>query len=251
MNGAVRQRKIREMLESEEFLDLDVLSKRLDASESTVRRDLQALEAEGVLKRVYGGAMATETRDHTLDFAWQSAHMADEKRRIGSAAAKQIRDGETIILDGGSTVAEVARALTDRSLHVITNSLPIAEMFGDSRKVEVTLTGGFLYPRLRATLGPICEETLASVSADTLVMGIGGVTESGFSNNNSMVVGPQRKMIEACRRVIVVTDHTKFGHRSLIHVAPLDVADLVVTDASIHVEHVKWLRDNNVDVIVS
>ena len=251
MNGAVRQRKIREMLEGEEFLDLEALCKRLDASESTVRRDLAALEHEGVLRRVYGGAMAIEPRDQTLDFAWQSTHMTDEKRRIAAATAKLLRDNETVILDGGSTVAEVARALTDRSLHVITNSLPIAELFSDSRQVEVTLTGGYLYPRLRATLGPICEETLASVSADTLVMGIGGVTEAGFSNNNSLVVGPERKMIEACRRVIVVSDHTKFGHRSLLQVAPLDIADIVVSDSALKPEHQQMLRANNVEVILA
>lgn len=251
MSGAVRQRKIREMLEAEEFLDLETLCKRLEASESTVRRDLSALESEGVLKRVYGGAMATETRGHALDFAWQSTHMADEKRRIAAATAKLIGDNETVILDGGSTVAEVARALAGHHLHVITNSLPIAQIFSDSRQVEVTLTGGYLYPRLRATLGPLCEEMLSKVSGDTLVMGIGGVTAAGFSNSNTLVVGPERKMIEVSRRVIVVTDHTKFGRGSVIHVAPLDTADVVVSDAALAQEYRDMLQSNGVEVLLA
>jgi DeoR family transcriptional regulator, fructose operon transcriptional repressor len=251
MSAAVRQRRIREMLESEEFLDLETLCGRLGASESTVRRDLTALESEGVLKRVYGGAMAMQTRDHALDFAWQSTHMADEKRRIAAATAKLIGDNETVILDGGSTVVEVARALAEHPLHVITNSLPIAEIFSDSRRIEVTLTGGYLYPRLRATIGPLCEEMLGKVAADTLVMGIGGMTATGFSNNNTLVVGPELKMIEASRRVIVVADHTKFGHGSIIHLAPLDVADIVVSDTALAPEFQEMLRAKDVEVLLA
>jgi DeoR/GlpR family transcriptional regulator of sugar metabolism len=126
MNGAVRQKIIREMLEVEEFLDMERLKSALDASESTIRRDLAGLEGEGVLKRVYGGAMAIETKDHSLDFAWQSAHMTAEKRRIAAVAAALVEENQTVILDGGSTVAAVARELTGRSLHVITNSLPVS-----------------------------------------------------------------------------------------------------------------------------
>src|ERR1700719_4005127 len=100
MNGAIRLRIIREMLEVEEFLDMERLKLALDASESTIRRDLAGLEAEGVLKRVYGGAMAMHTGDHGLDFAWQSEHMAVEKRRIAAVAASLVEDNQTIILDG-------------------------------------------------------------------------------------------------------------------------------------------------------
>src|ERR1019366_6883926 len=134
MNGAVRQRKIREMLEVEEFLDMERLATALEASESTVRRDLAGLESEGVLKRVYGGAMAMQTKDHALDFAWQSEHMAAEKLRIATVAASLVQENQTVILDGGSTVAAVARQLADRLLHVITNSLPIAEVLGGCRQ---------------------------------------------------------------------------------------------------------------------
>lgn len=242
MNGAVRQRRIREMLDVEEFLDLDTLCRRLDASESTVRRDLAALETEGVLRRVYGGAMAREPRDTAMDFALQSTHMAAEKKRIASLAASLVRNGDTVLLDGGSTVAAVARELAGRSLQVITNSLPIAEILSDSREVEVTLTGGYLYPRTRATLGPVCEDTLSKVSADLLIMGIAGITEDGFSNSNTLVVGPERRMIQASRKVVVVADHTKFGVPALIRVAPLSAAHLVISDTGLAAGYQNMLR---------
>jgi DeoR/GlpR family transcriptional regulator of sugar metabolism len=250
MKAAGRQLRIRELLDRQEFVDLETLCRELAASESSVRRDLIALEAAGILKRVYGGAMALQARDHDLDFEWQSSRMSEGKRRIGAIAAGLVEDGQTIILDGGSTTAAVARSLKNHSLHVITNSLPIADIFKEAREIEITLTGGYLYPRLRAMLGPICEQMLSHVNADLLIMGIAGITDEGFSNNNTLVVGPERKMIDCARRVIVVADHTKFGRGAVIHLAPLDVADVVVSDSALAIEHQEMLRSRGVEVLV-
>lgn len=252
MKAAARQMKVRQMLESQEFVDYQSLRRTLQASESSIRRDLIALEAGGVLKRVYGGAMAAQaSNSHLLDFDFQSTRMAEEKMRIARVAAGLIEDGQTVILDGGSTVAALARELVDRSLHVMTNSLPIADVFADARQIELTLTGGFLYPRLRCTVGPLCEHMLGAVRADVLVMGIGGVTETGFSNNNTLVVGPERKMIDVSGRVIVLTDHTKFGRAAMIPVAPLEVADIVVSDAGLSSEHRAMLERQDVRVLLA
>ena len=251
MKAAGRQLRIRGLLESQEFIDLGTLCRELDASESSVRRDLIAIEKEGLLKRVYGGAMAVEARGHDLDFDWQSTRMAEEKRRIGAVAAGLIEDGQTVILDGGSTVACVARALKNRSLQAITNSLPIAELFNDSREIEVTLTGGYLYPRLRLMVGPLCEQMLSGITADVLIMGIGGVTEAGFSNSNTLVVSHERKMIEVARKVIVVADRTKFGRASMIHLAPLEVADIVVSDAALSPDDQDMLKAHGVEAMLA
>jgi DeoR/GlpR family transcriptional regulator of sugar metabolism len=195
--------------------------------------------------------MAIEARDHDLDFDWQSARMAEEKKRIAAIAAHLVEDGQTVILDGGSTVAAVARSLKNHSLHIVTNSLPIAEVFHESREVEVTLTGGYLYPRLRVMLGPLCEQMLGSVTADVLVMGIGGATEAGFSNNNALVVSHQRKMIEAARKVIIVADHTKFGRGAVIYLAPLDIADIVVSDIALAPGYQDLLHSYGAEVLLA
>jgi DeoR family fructose operon transcriptional repressor len=251
MNAAGRQMKIRQIIEAQEFADLDTLCQELEASESSVRRDLIALESDGVLRRVYGGAIAMQARDHVLDFDWQSTRMAEEKKRIAVAAAALIEDGQTVILDGGSTPAAVASELASRDLHVITNSLAIAEILHDARRIEVTLTGGYLYPRLRAMLGPICEQMLAGVSADVVVMGIGGVTEAGFSNSNTLVVGPERKMLEVSRKVIIVADHTKFGRKAVIPLAPLSAANVVVSDSGMDSNHQRMLREHGTQVLLA
>jgi DeoR family transcriptional regulator, fructose operon transcriptional repressor len=250
VNQAHRQIRIRELLEDREFVDLETLCRELGASESSVRRDLVQLETSGIVKRVHGGALAVQPRGHLLDYSWQRDRQADEKRRIGQRAAALIEDDRTVILDGGSTVAAVAEHLADRSLRVITNSIPIVRILRDSRNIDVTLTGGYLFPRLEIVLGPLCEHMLAAVAADVLVMGIGGVTAEGFSNNNTLLVGSERKMIEVSRTVIIVTDSSKFGRAAMTPLAPLDVADVLVTDANLPAEHRAMLESAGIDVVV-
>jgi DeoR family fructose operon transcriptional repressor len=237
------------MLEGQGFVDLTTLCRQLESSESTIRRDLIALQDEGVLKRVHGGAMAVRTiGPRGDDFAGHARRMVDEKRRIAAATAALIEDGQTLILDAGSTVAAVARELLERSLHVVTNSLPIAEILGEARRVDVTLTGGQLDSQFGVMLGPLCEQMLGSLAVDVAVMGIGGATEKGLSNANPLVVGSERKMIEVARKVIVVSDHTKFGRAALIPLAPLDVVDIVVSDTGLGAEHQDWLRAHDIEV---
>jgi DeoR family fructose operon transcriptional repressor len=243
--------RIRELLEDREFVDLETFCRELKRSESTVRRDLVALERQKVLKRVHGGALAAQPRGHLLDFDWQRRRQSDEKRRIGERAAALIDDDQTVILDGGSTVASVAEHLASRSLHAITNSLAIAQVLRNSRDIELTLTGGYLFPRLEIMLGPLCEHMLASVAADVLVMGIGGATAAGFTNNNTLLVGSERKMIEVSRKVIIVADSSKFGRAAMVPLAPLDVADIVVSDATLAPEHRAMLESANIEVVLA
>jgi DeoR/GlpR family transcriptional regulator of sugar metabolism len=230
MKAPERHLRILELFSSEEFIDSESLCQKLKASESSVRRDLIALERRGSLRRVHGGAVSLQSSESLQESVWQSNRYSAEKQRIGKATAELVEDGQTVILDGGSTVAEVARQLQGRSIQIITNSIPIAEIFYDSKTAEVTLTGGFLYPRLGVLLGPLCEQMLQSVAADVLIMGIGGITETGLSNSNSLIVGSERKMIEVSRRVIVVADHSKFGRSAMVHLATLEQVDLVVSD---------------------
>jgi DeoR family fructose operon transcriptional repressor len=251
VNAVRRQLRIRELLEGSDFVDLETLCRELETSESTVRRDLIALENLRVLKRVHGGALATQASNHLLDFAWQSTRRADEKRRIAQLSATLIGDAQTVILDGGSTVAAVAREIANRSLNVITNSLAIAEILKDARNIELTLTGGYLYPRLEVMLGPVCEHSLSGVAADVLIMGSGGITEQGLSNNNTLLVGSERKMIEVSRKVIIVCDHSKFGRAAMVPVAPLDVIDTVVSDAALAPEHRQMLQAKDIEVLLA
>jgi DeoR family transcriptional regulator, fructose operon transcriptional repressor len=252
MKAAERQLRIRQMIESRDFLALEALCLELDASESSVRRDLGILEQTGALKRVYGGAVSIQSLpNRAFDYAVESERLSQEKERIARRTAQLIEDGQTVILDGGSTVAAVARQLSAKALHIVTNSLPIAESLEPLRNIELTLTGGYLDPRLRVMLGPLCERTLDGIRADVVVMGIGGISEAGFSNNNTLVVGSEQKMIAVASRVIIVADHTKFGRLGMFPVAPLNSAHTVVTDIDVSPAFTEMLRRHGVTVLLA
>jgi DeoR family fructose operon transcriptional repressor len=251
MRAAERQIKIHHLIRTQEFIDAQTLASKLDVSESSLRRDLMELERQGLVRRVRGGAVSLQVQAESRGIRVAATRSREETQRIGRAAAALLEDGQTVIMDGGSTVGEVARQLLGHSLQLITNSILIAQIFSDSKSMELTLTGGYLYPRLGVLLGPICEEMLSRVAADVLVMGIGGITEAGLSNTNTLVVGSERKMIEVSRRVIVVADHSKFGRQAMAHLAPLEAVDTIVTDQNLPPRFEKLLAKYGVELIVA
>ena len=251
MKQAERQLQILEVLTKKDFVSIDELCSRLLTSPASVRRDLIELEQGGSLRRVHGGAISRQVRDEALDYQRLSASCQEEKRRIAQAAASQIQDGETVILAGGSTVAEVARCLFDRPLQIVTNSIPVAQVFWSCRQAEVTLTGGYLYPRLGIQLGPICERMVHTINADVAILGIMGISERGLSDGSALVMESIRAMIQVAERVIIVADHTKFGRNAMIPVATLDEIDTVVSDASLKNEYRQMLESHSVHCLIA
>jgi DeoR/GlpR family transcriptional regulator of sugar metabolism len=246
MKQAQRILDLRDLFAKQEFVSIEELCARFKSSKSSIRRDLIELEQKGVLRRVHGGAISLQARDEVMDFSHLSGSCHEEKTRIGQAAAALVEDGQSVILGGGSTVAEVARCLSERPIQIVTNSIPVAQVFWDSKQAEVILTGGYLYPRLGVQLGPICEKMLHNVSADILIMGIRGITKAGISDSNSLIVESLRAMIRAVRKVVIVADHTKFGRDALIRVASLDEIHQVVSDKELPRNFQRMLKAHNV-----
>ena len=251
MRQAQRQLKVQELFAKEEFMNFEDLCERFGASKSSIRRDLIELEQKGILRRVHGGAISLHTRDEVLDFNRLSVSCHDEKTRIGEAAASLVKDGQTVILGGGSSVVEVAKRLCDRPIQIVTNSIPVAQIFWDSKQAEITLTGGYLYPRLGVQLGPICERMLNSVSADILIMGIRGITAAGISDSNSLIVESIRSMIRAAHKVIIVADRSKFDRDAMVHVANLNEIDQIVSDKDLNPEFQQMLKDHDVGCVLA
>jgi DeoR/GlpR family transcriptional regulator of sugar metabolism len=251
MNQVERLRLIQDYLSRVDFVSREDLCARLGASRATVRRDLIELERKRMIRRVHGGAMSTTTREDALDFRQLSGSCREEKMRIGKAAAKLVQDGQTVILGGGSTVAEVALNLLDRPIQIITNSIPVAQIFWDCRQTEVTLTGGYLYPRLGIQLGPICERMLQSVSADIAIMGVRGITEDGLSDTSALVVESIRAMIKCAHSTMIVADHSKFERNAMVHVADLADLDQVVSDRGLAPEHRQMLDRHSIRYVAA
>ena len=161
MKQAQRILEVQELFARQEFVSIEELCERFKSSKSSIRRDLIELERTSVLRRVHGGAISLQTRDDIMDFSRLSGSCHEEKTRIGKAAASLVEDGQTVILGGGSTVVEAARCLSERSIQIVTNSIPVAQTFWDSKRAEVILTGGYLYPRLGVQLGPHLRKNAA------------------------------------------------------------------------------------------
>jgi DeoR/GlpR family transcriptional regulator of sugar metabolism len=250
MNQVERLRYIQDALSRQDFVSLEDLCAGLGSSRATVRRDLIALEQSHNIRRVHGGAMSTSSRDEALDYTRLSVSCQQEKKLIGRAAADLVQDGQTIVLGGGSTVAEIAKCLLDRPIQIVTNSIPVAQIFWECRQTEVTLTGGYLYPRLGIQFGPICERMLHSISADVAILGIRGITADGISDTSALVVESIRAMIRCAHRVVIVADHTKFGREAMIHVADLAEIDQVISDRGLAPEQREWLDERGVSYLL-
>jgi len=216
---------------------LDVLVRLLGVSESTIRRDLEALDLAGSIKRTHGGAVYTGEVRSMPAFDERTGTAAIEKRAIGLAAAALLEDGDTVLLDGGTTTLEVARALVGRRVQVVTNSLPIAQLLASSQQTDLILIGGYVYPRTGVALGPLAMATMQTIRVRTAILGAGGIVSEGIFNSNSLLVETERQMMSCGQETMIVADHTKFGRLALARLCGLDEVDHVVADSGLSDEN--------------
>ncbi|MFM7055592.1 MAG: DeoR/GlpR family DNA-binding transcription regulator [Planctomycetota bacterium] len=241
-----RRSKILQLAEQAGFVSLHRLVSELGISESTVRRDLDALDATGQIQRTRGGAVFLADAQPDFDARRQLATL--QKQRIARRVVQMIGEGETVLLDGGTTTLEVARQLTGKTLQVLTNSLPIASLLMNRPELELIFIGGYVYPRTGVALGDQAIQALKRLHVNRLVMGTGGITEDGLFNSNALLVDTERQMIEAADRVTLVADSSKFGQRALAHLCALDVVDELVTDDGISSDWRRILREQSVQL---
>jgi DeoR/GlpR family transcriptional regulator of sugar metabolism len=251
MLAETRRQRLLELITRQGYATLDVLVKGLGVSESTIRRDLEALDLAGSIKRTHGGAIyAGEVRSMPA-FDERTGTAAVEKRAIGLAAAALLEDGDTVLLDGGTTTLEVARALVGRRVQVVTNSLPIAQLLAASQQTDLILIGGYVYPRTGVALGPLAVATMQAIRVRTAVLGAGGIVSEGIYNSNSLLVDTERQMMSCGQEIMIVADHTKFGRLALARLCGLDEVDHVVVDAGVSDEDRGILEGSGVSIHVA
>ena len=238
------------MLSIKGFMSLADFVQEMKVSESTIRRDLEVLEEQGTIRRTHGGAVyLKDSSFHRLAFDDRQTTAVSEKAAIAAAAAELIPPGGTVIINGGTTCYQVAKAIGSRRLNVVTNSVPIASLLSADVSTEVTLIGGFLYPRTGVALGDMAERQVDGLHAAQLVLSCAGLTEEGAFNTNQMMVAVEQQMIRAADQVILVVDHTKFGTKSLAKLCDLDEIDILVTDAGADAPTRAWLASLKTKVI--
>jgi DeoR/GlpR family transcriptional regulator of sugar metabolism len=253
MDVRKRQELVLELLQARGEVSVADLSHQADVSEMTIRRDLETLERQGVLKRTRGGATSAVSRSYEPPFAIRSKLQLDEKERIGRLAATLIGEGETAILDAGTTTLAMAQALVGaRNITVCTPSLHIAAALADEPGIRLILTGGIARLGERSLIGDIAEHTFDRLRFDVLFLTVAGVDgDAGLTEWNLDDVRVKRAAVASARRCVVVADSTKLGQVGFAQICPLDRVDLLITDDTASDRQLEAPRAAGVDVLLA
>jgi DeoR family transcriptional regulator of aga operon len=250
-----RRRKILDLLEQKGQITVRDLVERFDVSAVTARADLDALASTGSAVRSHGGAVRQmeASQDYPLRFK-ETLHRG-EKIKIGRAAAELVRPNEVIILDSGTTTAEVARHLKARKIQpvtIITNALNIASDLLDAQGISVMVIGGLMRPISCSFVGPQAENMLKEFHADRLFLAVDGFDlEIGASTPDVFEAQLNGVMMRVAKEVNVVADSSKLGRRSVSRIGPLEKVHRLITDSHAPAEFVEALRKKGVDVVVA
>jgi DeoR/GlpR family transcriptional regulator of sugar metabolism len=234
------------------YVPVDALARQLDVSQMTIRRDLDRLEEERVVLRVHGGATLNDgrgSRERAVDERVTDSQM--EKRAIGREAATLIRDGDTVMIDAGTTTVEIARHLIGRTgITVVTNSLAVLETLAQSPGTRVIGTGGEIKHRERAFVGPVAETMLSQRRATIAFISAAGCSLSdGPTDYEDSEVAIKRTMLACSYRPYLIFDASKFGRVAPLVIAPLNEFDGIVTDTRLADEVAVELRQRELHVL--
>jgi DeoR/GlpR family transcriptional regulator of sugar metabolism len=246
-----RRNRLLELVRRRGFAALPDLAGELQVSESTVRRDLEWLEESGAARRTHGGVFYTGSSPQLPHFDERQPSQWDKKRQIAQRTAELIGDGESLLLDGGTTTYEVARLLVGRQLRVVTNSLPVANLVASNLTTGLMFIGGTVDARSGVSLGPFANRMLATLRVRRTILSVAAINEQGFYNSDELLVETEQAMMQAAEEVIVVADSTKFGHQCLAHLCPLDKIDRLVVDDGISKAWRRKLEASKIELIIA
>lgn len=252
VDARTRRDRIEQRVRSDFEVGYAELAAEFAVSEMTIRRDVEALETLGVVRRVVGGAIAVKGKDAEPSFATRVADAAEEKRHIADAVADLVSPGETLILDSGSTALAVARSLRGRrlGLTVVTPSILVALELVDEPDTTVVLTGGEVRPGELSLIGPTAEDTLAQYNCDTFVMGVAGIdVDRGISDYHHGESRVKRSATRRADRVIVAADKSKLGRVTFVSIAALADVGVIVTDGEVDHPALVAARGAGVEVV--
>lgn len=248
-----RRRRILEWIQEEGSARVRELAEAFKVSDATIRQDLERLESEGAITREHGGAFLNHSAPQANPLALHHQENMDKKRKIGALAAGLVTDGETLILDAGTTTTEIAlRLTTRRHLTVITNALNIAILLGAVPSFAVHLPGGqFKSPTLSIS-GDKSVEYFSNIFAGKLFLATAGVDlEAGLTYPSFADLQLKEAMIKAAARVYLVADSTKIGKSSFTRLGSLDVVQSLITDDGIPDNVVKEFERRGIEVLVA
>ncbi|SET18623.1 transcriptional regulator, DeoR family [Natronincola peptidivorans] len=253
MLAVERRKNIMAMLQENHVVVVPELSKLLNVTEETIRRDLEKLEKEGFLKRTHGGAVLNESSGIDLPFSLREITNVEGKEAIGNKVAEFIHDGDTIMLDSSSTALQIAKYIKQKkNITVITNSVNILLELTNVKECKVISTGGILRPHSLSFVGHLTESALGKYHVDKAFISCKGIDmKKGISESNEMESEVKKKMVQNAEKVFLVVDSTKFDKTSFVKLLQLSEIDAIVTDESPSDPWEKYLQNAGIEVIYS
>lgn len=247
-----RHTQILQLLRQDGFVTVVDLSQTLAVSQMTIRRDLDELQEIGLLSRYHGGAsLAPERGDMEWPFMLREREHWEQKQRIGKKAATYVQYGDVVILDGGSTVLQAAKHLTQDRLTVMSNCLPTLSILASRRNINLMGTGGTFYWDNQCFIGPIAVNAIKSINANIALMGTSGLSlKNGLTNRKIEEAEVKRAMIETAAKRILLMDSSKMNCHTLATVGPVEMIDILVTDDGLAAEDKKALEARGVEVVI-
>ncbi|MDA3614387.1 DeoR/GlpR family DNA-binding transcription regulator [Polluticaenibacter yanchengensis] len=248
-----RREKILELLMEDGSAKVVDLAKIFKVTEVTVRQDLEKMEKDGLLIREHGGAFLKNIKDQVSSFSVANHDHMDRKEIIAKKCLDFIDDGDTIILDSGSTTTEIAKQLKgNRNVTVITNALNIALMLGAEPNIEVIVTGGEFKPPTLSLTGQKAADFFKGINVQKLFLATAGVSlKSGLTYPSISDLVVKKAMIDAAEITYLVADSSKFGKSSFASLGALSLIDTIITDVNIENKHKQHFLENDIEIIIA
>ncbi len=251
-----RRERIARLIEHSGRVSVTDLVERFGVTDVSIRRDLDLLEDAGRLRRVHGGATAIGRGDLDRGYHLRAREHREEKARIGARAASMIRAGDVVVLDSGTTVAQVAASVPgplrrSNAIAVVTNSLPVIDEVGGWESPHLICLGGLYLPEYQATVGPQTIEDMRDLSGTIAFIGCDGLTAAtGLTTPHVLVAEVGSMMTARAQRVVAVADGSKIGRRGLTPIAPIEAIDVLVTDSGADPEELERARELGIEVVL-
>lgn len=246
-----RRKSIMKMLVQYKSVTVTELSKVFKITEETVRRDLEKLEKDGLLKRTYGGAVLVDNVTEDLPVSVREISNIEGKEAVGKKASDLVEDGDVLMLDSSTTALQVAKNIKNKTVTVITNSEKVVIELAGVQNIKVISTGGTLRPSSMSFVGPQAENSATQYNGDLFFMSCGGISVSkGLTDTNELEAEMKKVMMGCARHVVLLIDHTKINRTGFVKIGPFSKISTIIVDTPLPCDLEDELKNNNVKIVI-